>query len=158
MLSLSLMLVLGADAVHPPPPSPPPSDMAILYFLAGDLRRAVDTARGGLKGNDAKKCKVLFPMLVEYEFLIPKREEFTLEQARQFLEYDKKISPQAQSKLTLQVVKRYVDLPLQTARTAQKGGDLARARKFVGDALAVDPASKDALELQAQLGAADAGR
>ena len=157
MLSLPLLLILtAAPPVAEKPDTPPASDMAILYFLAGDLRRAVDTARAGLT-SDPKKCKVLYPMLVEYAFLVPKRETFSLAEAKSFLDYDKKISPKAQGKLTANVVKRYVELPLQSARTAHKGGDLVRARQFVDDALAVDATNADAIALKAELGA-DAGR
>ena len=156
MLTLALVSLLAADPA-PKPETPPASDMAILYFLAGDLRRAVDTARAGLT-SDAKRCKALYPMLVEYEFLVPKREEMTVEQARDFLAWDKKISPKSRGKLTGFVVQRYVETPLRAAQVQLKGGDVARARKLIDDALTVGPANTDGLALRAQLGAPDAGR
>ncbi len=155
MISALTLLLLCAEPVQKQP-APPASDMAILYFMAGDLRRAVDTARAGMK-SDPVKCKALFPMLVEYQFLVPKRESLTLEEAKNFILWDKKISPKATGKLTPLVVKRYIDLPLQLARTANQGGDLARSKKFVADVLAVDPANEDALALSASF-SADAGR
>ncbi len=151
-----LLLTVEPEGGMQKVPAPPASDMAILYFMAGDLRRAVDTARAGMK-SDPVRCKALHPMLVEYQFLVPKRETLTQEEAKNFLAWDKKISPKATGKLTPLVVQRYVDLPLQQARTANQGGDVARSKKLVADVLAVDPANADALALKAAL-SADAGR
>ena len=122
-----------------------------------DLRRAVDTARASLK-TDPARCKALYPMLVEYEFLVPRRDTLTLEEAKAFLEWDRKISPRAQGKLTPVVYRKYVETPLHYARTANQGGDLAKAKKLLADVLAVDPKSEDALALQALMAHPDGGR
>jgi hypothetical protein len=154
--ALCLMLLCAA----PPPAeraSPPASDMAILYFLAGDLRRAVETARSGMK-TDAVRCKALYPLLVEYEFLIPKRDALTVDEAKSFLEWDRKISPKAQGKLTTGVYRQYVETPIIHARTAHLGGDAARAKQMVADVLKIDPKNPDALALKALIDQADGGR
>ena len=159
MISLCLLLLCAAPEgqVVPPPKAPPASDMAILYFMAGDMRRAVDTARAGLK-TDAAKCKPLYPMLVEYEFLVPKRDELTVEEAKSFIAWDRKISPKASGKLTAVVVRKYVETPLHYARTANEGGDVAKAKKLLADVLTVDPANADALALKALIAQPDGGR
>ena len=77
MISLLLLLAIAA----PPTPAnpvkgPPPSELARLYFLAGDLRKATETARMGV-GIDPVRCKAIYPMLVEYEFLLPRADTLT---------------------------------------------------------------------------------
>ena len=157
MTALCLLLLCAAPDVAPPPKAPPASDMAILYFMAGDMRRAVDTARAGLK-TDAVRCKPLYPMLVEYEFLVPKRDELTVEEARSFIAWDRKISPKASGKLTAVVFRKYVETPLHYARTANEGGDLAKAKQLLADVLTVDPANAEALALKALIAQPDGGR
>ncbi|MBS1149730.1 MAG: hypothetical protein H6Q89_1428 [Myxococcaceae bacterium] len=157
MTTALCLLLLCAAPEGEKPTGPPASDMAILYFLAGDLRRAVDVARAGLK-TDAVKCKPLFPMLVEYEFLLPKRETLTVEEAKAFLEWDRKISPKAQGKLTGVVYRKYVETPLHYARTANQGGELEKAKKLLGEVLIVDPKNEDALALKALIARPDGGR
>ena len=91
MLPLVLFLLSAAPASEARK-GPPASEMAKLYFLAGDLRRAIETARQGIN-SDPVKCKALYPMLVEYQFLVPRGDELTPAEARAFLEWDRKISP-----------------------------------------------------------------
>ena len=150
------MLVCAAPEAEKPK-TPPASDMAVLFFMAGDMRRAVDTARAGMK-TDAVKCKALYPLLVEYEFLVPKRDALTVEQARSFLAWDTKISPKASGKLTAAVVRKYVETPLHYARTANQGGDLVTAKKLLADVLTIDPTNADALALKALINQPDGGR
>ena len=156
MTSALCLLLLCAAPDGEKVKTPPASDMAILFFLAGDLRRAVDTARAGLK-TDSARCKPLYPMLVEYEFLVPKRDELTADEAKSFLAWDKKISPKASGKLTAVVYRRYVEAPLQYARTAHQGGDTAKANKLLANVLTVDPTNASALELKALMGRLDGG-
>src|SRR4051812_45507346 len=110
MTALCLLLLCAAPDEAPKPRTPPASDMAILFFLAGDLRQATASARAGMK-TDTARCKALYPMLVEYEFLVNKRDQFTVEEARAFIAWDRKISPKAMSKLTASVYRTYVDVP-----------------------------------------------
>ena len=156
MLTVTLMLLCAAPPADRPK-APPASDMAILFFLAGDLRRAVDTCRLGMK-TDPVKCKALYPMLVEYEFLVPRRESLTVAEAKAFVAWDRKISPAAPGKLTGAVMKRFVETPLHFARLAHASGEAAKAKRLLGEALEVDPLHADALALKAQLEARDAGR
>ncbi len=157
MTALCLMLLCAAPVEGEKPRAPPPSDMAVLFFLAGDLRQATASARAGMK-TDAARCKALYPMLVEYEFLVNKRDEFTTEEAKAFIAWDRKISPKAMSKLTTGVFHTYVEVPLMQARTANQGGDLKRAKKLLDDVLVIDPANEDALALKAMMAAPDGGR
>jgi hypothetical protein len=139
------------------PKGPPASEMAKLYFLAGDLRKAIETARAGTKSPDAARCKALYPMLVEYEFALSRAESLTPAEAKAFLDWDRKISPGTPGKLTAAVVRRYVDAPLQLARTAEQGGELAKARRLVVGVLQVDATNTDALALRDALDPPDAG-
>ena len=156
MTALCLLLWCAAPEVGKAK-TPPASDMAILFFLAGDMRQAVNTARGGLT-TDPVKCKVLYPMLVEYEFLVPRRDELTIDEAKSFIAWDRKISPKASGKLTAAVYRKYVETPLHYARTANQGGDVAKAQKLLNDVLTVDPISADALALKALIAQPDGGR
>ena len=160
---LPLLLLLAVSAAPPPAApevdpkkGPPPSELAKLYFLAGDLRKATETARVGAK-VDPVKCKAIYPMLVEYEFLLPRADHLTPAEAKAFFEWDRKISPGTPGKLTGPVFRRYVETPLQLARTAAQGDDKPRAAKLVAQVLEVDPANADALALKASLEPADAG-
>lgn len=155
--ALCLLLLCAAPPEAGKPKTPPASDMAILYFMAGDMRRAVETARGGMK-TDAAKCKALYPMLVEYQFLVPKRDSLSVEEAKNFLAWDKKISPKAPGKLTGVVYRQYVETPLQYARTAHQGGDVERAKKLLADVLIVDATNEEALALKVAMAAPDAGK
>ena len=155
MLTLCLLLLTAAPAEKPK--APPASDMAILYFMAGDLRRAVDTARLGMK-TDAVKCKALYPLLVEYEFLVPKRDTLSVAEAKDFIAWDRQISPKASGKLTGSVIKRYIEAPLHYARTAHEGGEAAKAKKLLDDVLEIDPKNADALALKAKIEAPDSGK
>jgi hypothetical protein len=158
MLALLMILAAAPDPAAAKK-GPPPSELARLYFLAGDLRRAVESAGMGRqdpKKPDAAACKTLYPLLVEYEFLVPRRDTLKPEEAKSLLELDREISPKQMGNLTKEVLKHYVEIPLQLARNA--GSENApRARKLLAQVLAVDPANPDALKLSAELGPADAG-
>ncbi len=157
-MTLALCLLLLSAAPESRPRSgPSASQMAILYFMAGDMRRAVDSARTGMK-TDAAKCKVLLPLLVEYQFLVSRRDELTIEEAKSFIAWDRQISPKASGKLTALVYRKYVETPLQYARTANQGGDRGAAKKLLEQALTVDPTSDAALALKALIEQSDGGR
>lgn len=149
MLALLTALVLAAPPASPPAlkGAPPPSEMAKLYFLAGDLAQAVEIARQGLKTEPAK-CKPLLTALAEYQYLAPKRDAFTPAQAKTFLDYDHAITPDKPGKLTEGVLVRWVRQPLDLAKARLAAGDAEGARRFVQAVLEVDPKNAEALALQ----------
>ena len=146
----------------PPPSAPPPKqgkqkmapgptayDTAKLFFLAGDLATAQEWVRRGLK-REPKTCGPLNALLAEYNFLANHVDEFTLEQAKTFLELDRKISPTVRGQITEKAYRRFVTKPLELA-TEQARGDVPRAVQLLEQVLLVDPANPDALALKAQL-------
>ncbi len=167
MLALCLTVLLAAP---PPagaapmglPPSkkvvPPAGETAKLFFLAGDVAKAVEWAQRGLK-TDPKRCKPMLKALAEYGFLAGKRDDFTPEQARAFLEWDRAISPGVPGKITEPVIARFVTVPLSNARAMALAGQRERARTAVLAVLAVDPKHAQALALEKELalGGPDAG-
>ncbi|MDX2013421.1 MAG: hypothetical protein SFW67_24735 [Myxococcaceae bacterium] len=133
------------------------SDAATLYFLAGDLATARDWCQRGLK-KEAKRCGPFLKQLAEYAFLMGKYEPLTREEARQVLEFDRKLSPGTMGNLTKPVHERYVAGPLARARLWAQQGVAAEAVRFVDEVLEVDPSNADAKGLRAQLlAAADGG-
>ena len=154
---LLLLLMTAAPAAEAAPTGPPPSELAKLFFLAGDLRKATETARLGVK-VDPVRCRAIYPMLVEYEFLIPRADNLTPAEAKAFFEWDRKISPGTPGKLTTAVFRKYVETPLQLAHTAVNGDDLPRARKLLAQVLEVDPTNADALALKLSIAPKDGGR
>lgn len=155
MAALLLALVLSTPPARPP--APPAGETAKLFFLAGDLAKAVDWAERGLK-TEPLKCKPMLRALAEYGALANHTDDFTPEQAKAFLEWDRQIAPGTPGKLTVPVINHFVAVPLDKARAALKAGDPAAARALVAGALTVDPKNAAALALSRQLSAADAGR
>ena len=154
MVALVLALVLSAPPAKAP--APPAGETAKLFFLAGDVAKAVDWAQRGLK-SDAAKCKPMLKALAEYGALANHTDDFTPEQAKAFLEWDRRISPGTPGKLTVPVIHHFVTAPLEKARADLKAGEPAAARALVLGVLKVDPKNADALALEQQL-SADAGR
>lgn len=148
-LALLVSCWLAQAPVARPIPVPSAAETARLYFLAGDLAKAQEWAQRGLK-RERKKCAALNQALAEYSFLAHHLDELSLDQARQFLAWDKKISPQARGKLTEQVLERYVRKPLSLAQM-RAAGDTQGALALVSQVLAVDPQNAEAKELQARL-------
>jgi hypothetical protein len=160
MLALALsMLVLHAapDAGTPKKLGPGPSayDTAKLFYLAGDLANAQEWARRGLK-REPKTCGPLNVRLAEYNSMASHYEEFTPEEAKTFLELDRKISPTVRGKVTEKAFARFVTKPLSLA-TEQAKGDVPRALQLIDQVLFVDAKNAEALALKARL-TADAGR
>lgn len=143
------MQMLGAN---PPERTPPPGETAKLYFLAGDLAKAVEWATRGLK-TDSKACKPMLKALAEYGFLANHTDEFTSEQARDFIKWDRVISPATPGRLTLPVVERFVTDPLERAKQLSYL-DPVQARQFVDRVLNVDPQNAEAIGLKRQLSSA----
>lgn len=131
------------------PPAPSAYDTAKLFFLAGDLAKAQQWARRGLK-QEPKTCGPLNIALAEYNFLANHIDEFTLEQAKTFLELDRKISPTVRGRVTEKAFFRYVSQPLEQAR-GWADGNRNGALQLVARVLAVDPKNPGALELQSRL-------
>jgi hypothetical protein len=131
--------------------APTPRELAQLYFLAGDLRRAVDAGRRCLQLEGKKGCEPFYRALVEYQALILKNEQLTLAEAKSYLEWDRLISPKQPGKLTIPVLQRYVEDPLVAARAALDAGDAKKAKALAQRALEVDPTNAEAKALgQAQ--------
>jgi len=159
---LPLLLLTQVPAL-PPGLSPPPkgskpalaSETARLYFLAGDPAKAVEWCRKGLK-RERKVCRPMLRALAEYEFLASNRDSFTVEQARDFVKWDKQIAPKAFSKLTEPTLQRFVKDPVDLARQMSASGQVEQAKKLVAGALVVDPEDADAKALKKQLDAAPA--
>ncbi|MBX7099155.1 MAG: hypothetical protein K1X89_15700 [Myxococcaceae bacterium] len=151
-MKLTLALLLLAAA--PPKKGPKPSEMAHLYFLAGDLPHAVESAK---KCNELEggKCKAMFKALAEYQFLASRAERLTPAEAKQFIAYDREISKTVPAKLTERVIARYVTEPLDLANRAAAAGDREQALGLAKAVLDVDPTNADA---RAMLGLPDAGR
>lgn len=162
-----LLVALLSLAVTQAPPLPPglegskvaPTalETARLYFLAGDVANAKGWAQRGLK-KEAKTCKPLLRDLAEYAYLIGKYDELTLDEARQVLELDRRISPKARGKLTVRIEERFVTGPLKRARDWAVQGAAAEAVAFVDDVLKVEPGHAEAKALRLELlSAADGG-
>ena len=127
--------------------APSPREMAQLFFLAGDLRRAVDAGRRCVELEGKKKCGDFYRALVEYQALIPRNTELTPAEAKAYLEWDHAISPGAEGKLTASVRQRYVTDPLEHAKRAKDEGDLARAKALAKAVLDVEPKNAEAVAL-----------
>lgn len=147
MLALVLTLAAAPDAGMGAPSA---REMAQLYFLAGDLRRAVDVGRRCLKA-EGKKCDAFYRALVEYEALIARNDKLTEAEARAYLEWDRLVSPKARGKLTEPVWHHWVVSPLEGAGRARSAGDLKAAGELVDAVLRVDPKNPDAKALKAEL-------
>jgi hypothetical protein len=157
MLALVLALALSqAPAVTPTGSGPAPSETAKLFFLAGDVSKALEIARAGVK-KDGKRCRRLVKLLAEYGYLVNHMDEFTPDQARQFIELDAQIAPGAVGKLTQKTIERFIDKPLEVARLRAKAGDVAGAAAIARDTLKVDPQHAETLAFLASLEVADAG-
>ena len=166
MLALTLALVIAAPPVKQAAPKPPPgpgptaAETGKLYFLAGDLAKAQEWVQRGLK-REPKTCGPLNQLLAEYAFLANHVDEFTPEQAKTFLEVDKKISPTVRGKLTEKAYQKWVAHPLELAK-ARANGDERGALEIVTRVLIIEPTNADALalkkSLEAVLSKPDAGR
>lgn len=159
LLGLAMAVVLsGAPPKAPPGPGPTAAETAKLYFLAGDVQRAQEWVQRGLK-REPKTCGPLNKLIAEYAFLANHVDEFTPEQAKQFIDLDRSISPTVRGKITEKVYERYVRKPLELARSRSQG-DGAGALQIVSGVLVIDPKNEEALALKKTLEspAADAGR
>jgi hypothetical protein len=159
MLGFAMLVVLSGNPTKGPPgPGPTAAETAKLYFLAGDIQRAQEWVQRGLK-REPKTCGPLNKALAEYAFLANHLDEFTPEQAKEFLEIDRRISPTVRGKLTEKVFERYVRKPLDLAKS-RSNGDVPGALQIVGGILVIDPKNADALALKKTLEApvVDAGR
>jgi len=145
MLALTLLLF---SATPDGGFGPSPRELAQLFFLAGDLHRAVEVARKCLE-VEKKKCEPFYRALVEYQALIPRNEELTPAEAKAYLEWDHLISPKEPGKLTVPVLKRYVEAPLEAAKRAQAAGDTNAVKQIAERVLQIDPKNAEAKELLA---------
>ena len=161
-LIVSSLLAQGSPAASPPKqgrqkmaPGPTAYETAKLFFLTGDLATAQEWVRRGLK-REPKTCVPLNKLLAEYNFLANHIDEFTPDQAKEFLELDRKISPSVRGQITEKAFQRFVVKPLELAND-QAQGDVPRATQLLDQVLFVDPKNAEALALEARL-ARDAGR
>jgi hypothetical protein len=151
MLAVALALMLSETPDGGAAPSP--REMAQLFFLAGDLRRAIDAGRRCVELEGKKKCDPFYRALVEYQALVPKNDRLTLAEAKAYLEWDHEISPKAEGKLTTPVRQRYVTEPLEAAQRALEQGERVKAQLIVKGVLEVDPANPAAKKFLQALGA-----
>lgn len=147
LLALALSVCLAA----PPKPGAGPTayESAKLFFLAGDLANAQLWARRGLK-REPKTCGPLNAQLAEYNSMANHIDEFTPQEAKTFLELDRKISPTVRGKMTEKAFTRFVVKPLELARS-NASGDVPRALQLVEQVLFVDPKNPEALALKKEL-------
>jgi hypothetical protein len=156
LFALTVLVSQAAPPKAPPGPGPTAAETAKLYFLAGDLPKAQEWVRRGLT-REPKTCGPLNKLLAEYAFLAGSLDELTPEQAHEFLELDRKISPTVRGKLSERVYQKYVAHPLELAKSRAQG-DEAGALRIVDAVLVIEPGNVEALALQKSLKAADAGR
>lgn len=167
MVTALLSLLLTQAPPMPPMPgkqlAPTAYETAQLYFISGDLPASREWAKRGEK-REAAKCKPFLKTLAEYAYLMGKYEELTVDEAKQVLALDAKLSPKERGKLTRPVFDRHVAGPLQRAKLWAEQGAASEAIGFVDGALAVDPNNADAKALKKLLlslgdgGVLDAGR
>jgi hypothetical protein len=151
------MLVLAAA---PPPKgrAPPASETAKLYFLAGDLAKAQEWARQGIR-REPKLCRPLVKRLAEYAWLAGKSDDLDVKQARQVLELDRAISPSKPGKLTERVIERFITRPMEIADLHAQQGHSDSARVIARQVLEVDPSNARARALaEVPVEARDAGQ
>jgi hypothetical protein len=139
---LSLLLAASPDAGV----VPTPREMAQLYFIAGDLRRAVDFGRRCVQ-LDKKKCELFYRALVEYQALIPKNDRLSRAEARQYLEWDHLVSPERLGALSVDVNRKFITDPMDAANAALVAGDCARAEALAKTVLEVSPKHLEAQRL-----------
>ena len=157
LLALALSFLVSQAPPVPPvkqgtqrlAPGPTAYDTAKLFFLAGDLATAQEWVRRGLK-REPKTCGPLNKLLAEYNFLVNHIDEFTPDQAKAFLEFDRKISPTVRGQMTEKAFQRYVTKPLELAGE-QARGDVPRALQLLDQVLFVDPKNAEALALKTKL-------
>jgi hypothetical protein len=153
---LALLALLAVLAQTPDGgKAPSPRELAQLFFLAGDLRRAVELGKRCVELEGKPRCMPFYRALVDYESLILRNEHLSRAEAKAYLEYDHLISPQQEGKLTAPVRQRYVTDPLAAAQRALDSGERDKALALVNAVLEVEPANGSAKTLRAQL---DAGR
>jgi len=146
---MSLALIISLSLFSSSPGSkklPPAGETARLYFLAGDVAKAVEWASRGVK-TDSKVCKPMLKALAEYGALANHTDDFTPEQARAFIKWGRQISPTSVGKLTQPVIDRFITAPLAHA-VEMAGSDTAGAKALIERVLFVDPKHPEALALQ----------
>ena len=136
-------------------PGPTAYDTAKLFFLAGELATAQEWVRRGLK-REPRTCVPLNALLAEYNSMANHIDEFKPDEARTFLDLDRKISPTVRGRLTEKAFTRYVSKPLELAKEQAKG-DVPRALQLVDQVLTIDPKNAEGLAMKAQL-TPDAGK
>lgn len=148
---LLVLLTVAMTQVGPPGKgAPAPWETAKLYFLAGDLARAQDWAHRCVRSKP-KICKPLNAAIAEYAFLEPHADAFTPAQARQYLELDRAIAPDAIGKLTVPARERYVLRPLGIAGARLDRGDRLGAQQIADLVREIDPHAPELAELDARL-------
>jgi hypothetical protein len=147
MLWLALSLTVSSSPKAAA--GPPQSETAKLYFLAGDLAKATEWASRCSK-TEPPVCQPLLRALAEYASLARRTDDFTPEQARDFLKWDHAISPGFPGKLSQGVIARFVTGPLTRAHQIA-ASDRTQARSLVEHVLSVDPANADAVKLKKAL-------
>ncbi len=163
MAPLLSLLLLGTPIAGPsgPKQGPKPSELAKLYFIAGDLLRAREALEGG-RGRDPL-AEPMLRELADYQYLAARSDRLTAAEAKQLIALDRAFSPLAMGKITRPVHDRFVAMPLLKAKARLEANLLAEALPFALAAHDADPLDPDALAMLARLGVdagtpSDAGR
>jgi hypothetical protein len=137
-----------------PKEGPQPSELAKLYFIAGDLSRAHDALNAGVKRDP--KCEPMLRALADYQYLVSRSDRLTPADAKQLFALDRALSPQAMGKITKPVHDRFVAMPLLKAKARLDAGLTQEALGFARAAYDADPYDADAVATMSRLGV-DAG-
>jgi hypothetical protein len=149
LLPLPLVVMLLAQApgrARPPPPRG--LDAVHAAFVQGDLPRASEAARVCAR-REPKVCRPVLKSLGQYVPLAKAVDRLSAVQARQLLELDRQISPDARCPITLKAIEKFVSSPLDLARHHAQQGNAASARVIAQQVLDVDPANQEAQALVA---------
>ncbi len=139
-----LLLAAAPDAGLPMPSA---RELAQSFFVAGDLKRAVDAGRQCLVIEGHDRCEPFYRALVEYKGRVPDNEHLTPAEAREYLEWDHVVSPNARGKLTEGVYRRFVTDPLEATQRLHVQGESAKALEMAQHVLEVEPHNDVALKL-----------
>lgn len=163
MAPLLALLLLANPVSGPSAPKegPKPSELAKIYFIAGDLVRARTALEGGRKSDP--KAEPMLKQLADYQFLVSKADKLTAAEAKQLIALDRAFSPQATGKMTRPVHDRFVAMPLLKAQARLDANLLSDALPLALAAHDADPFDADAVAMLSKLGVdagmpSDAGR
>lgn len=151
-MTLLHVLALGISLSAAPPAKLPekPSQVALIYFQQGDVTKAINTLREGLK-REPKLARQMMLWLVDYGQLVRRSEALTPAQLKELIELDRRISPKKPGKLTEPFIERHLVEPLKVAALRAQAGDREGAAEIAKQVLLLDSTNADAKTLLRQL-------